>query len=373
MDIMHTLILVTAEGTTAPYLVFTFGVGQKLIDRARELGWVPLGETVELEGLVDASPEHIRVLISDEVIIDSDAGPGDLPGWWEAVRAADNRCLVLLAADDTFDPSDEERLSEQLAALHQAPNTAVAALPIEYSRQAIVLASEPVIALATLSSFNADLTEARQNFELAAEFENAVDERGHQIYRALVNQAVIAYLRCVKKSDHRPPVLEYVSVPEQFLGVHSQLDKLRNRTIAHSESDLEASYVLATLNATDGTPSLQQIQTITAAGAMPPAIRARAEALVTDLSTQLNKIIDEAKQAVSASLSPEDAATLWTDGRQPRFVPALISEWDPNRKRAHYPSSELIPMYMFDDPVNPEQAAGGDEGDAQQTVHLSIA
>ncbi|MFZ4896438.1 hypothetical protein ACL9RL_18505 [Plantibacter sp. Mn2098] len=105
MEIVHSLILVTSEGAMDPYLVFTFGVGQKLIDRARERGWVPLGEAVELEGLVDASPEHIRVLISHEVIIDSDAGPGDLSRWWEAVRAAGNRCFVLLTADDGFDPS----------------------------------------------------------------------------------------------------------------------------------------------------------------------------------------------------------------------------------------------------------------------------
>lgn len=217
-------------------------------------------------------------------------------------------------------------------------------------KQVIVPDSPEVRRLAVLGSLNADLTEAALALELASEHTEADNDHDRALYRQLVALAVVVYGRAQTKSGARKALWSYVTVPSNLVPTHEQVMKFRNRTIAHSESENESTYVVADLTSDTGSVTVDRALVVTTASPAPHTFVHRFQALVAELQALLKAEIEVARTAVIASIDEQQGSELWREGRRPQLVPRLISEWDPDSRRPPYPTSHEIPVYLFDDP-----------------------
>lgn len=217
-------------------------------------------------------------------------------------------------------------------------------------KQVIVPDSPEVRRLAALGSLNADLIEAALALDLASKYAEADNDHDRALYRQLVALAVVVYGRAQTKSGARKALWSYVTVPSNLVPTHDQVMKFRNRTIAHSESESESTYVMADLTSDVGSITVDRALVVTTASPSPRAFAHRFQALVAELQVLLKAEIEVARAAVIASIDTQQSGDLWREGRQPQLMPRLISEWDPDTRRPPYPTSHEIPVYLFDDP-----------------------
>ncbi|RZS57732.1 hypothetical protein EV141_1451 [Microcella putealis] len=217
-------------------------------------------------------------------------------------------------------------------------------------KQVIVPDSPEVRRLAALGSLNADLTEAALALGLVSEYTEADNDHDRALYRQLLALAVVVYGRAQTKSGARKALWSYVTVPPNLESTHDQVMKFRNRTIAHSESENESTYVMADLASDGGPITVERALVITAASPSPRTFVHRFQALVAELQVLLRTKIEVARAAVIALIDTQQSGDLWREGRQPQLVPRLISDWDPDTRRPPYPTSHEIPVYLLEDP-----------------------
>jgi hypothetical protein len=215
-------------------------------------------------------------------------------------------------------------------------------------KQVIVPDSPEVRRLAALGSLNADLTEAALALELASEHAEADNDNDRALYRQLIAHAVVVYGRDSTDSGKREALRSFVAVPASWVSTHDQVMNFRNRTIAHSESTNEATYVLAELLEDDGVVTVGRILAATTASPPPHQFVQRFRALIKEMQILLKAEIEVARVAVLATIDAQQAGELWGDGEQPQLVPGFVSDWDPSARRPAYPSSHEILVHLFD-------------------------
>ena len=231
------------------------------------------------------------------------------------------------------------------------------------SKQIVVPDSPEARTLALLGGFAADLIEVADAFAIAESFSDAKQEPGATIYRFLVAHGVVAYARCFADSNVRARLGTFVSVPPEFADTHDALMKLRNRTIAHSESNLQPSFAVVDLSHDGTTVVVDRALSITITTGMPRPIVQKARLLVTELQASLQSEFDAAKTAVAVSIDVASANSLWTTGERLRLTPTDFTEWTPDTRRPKYPKSHEVPIYMD---VDPDAQTGVDNDRADE-------
>lgn len=183
-----------------------------------------------------------------------------------------------------------------------------------------------------LSSFGADLSQARHALRLAT-------EGGDDVRAFLHGYAVVTYCRTVLPSNVRGRLTDYVSIPEKLLDVHDQVRSFRNGTIAHSQSDLAVTYPFGVLDSQ--TLDVCDVMAGTVSSSLPRLVAARFETLVEVMETLLDAAIEPVRARLRCALGQIDPQLLIAADR-PRIVERFEHEFDPRTRRRPYPTSHTV-------------------------------
>lgn len=213
-------------------------------------------------------------------------------------------------------------------------------------KHVVVPDSEEARHLAVLASYSADLSEAATALEIGTTLLEANNDRDRAICRLANQQGVLAYWRCFAQSSVRPPITEFVTVPAHLAGLHLQAKHLRNRTIAHSESELQLTYVTVRLTR-DVETTADKVFGVTIGNPAPQSFNEGLAVLVAALGDEMKPVIDAARAAVQVVMNAADLDDLWETGKPLQMTPGRISDWTPDSRRSAYPASALIPLHLF--------------------------
>lgn len=189
-----------------------------------------------------------------------------------------------------------------------------------------------------LSSYGADLTEARHSLDLAAKGE----EEGSPLAAAapyLVGFAGVAYCRTTLHSNVRGRLTDHVTVPRELIAVHDHVRAFWNATIAHSQSELAMTYPVGVLEA--DTLEVQFVAAATVVSSLPRPLVESFRTLVVVMEGLLDAAIDPVRKRLEEGLramDPRERAA----GAQPNVLEKLAEEFEPRTKRPPYPTSHTI-------------------------------
>ncbi|MBN9159218.1 hypothetical protein [Microbacterium sp.] len=216
-------------------------------------------------------------------------------------------------------------------------------------KQVIAPSSTAAIRLAQLAGFNADLAEALNGFTIALHLIESKETWEQNLVRPLVSDATVSYGRCFTSSNVRPNLETIIDVPDSHADVHHALKRLRNRTVAHSESTLTPSYAVANLERDEsaGTIRASQALAITAHVSFSMEAIQQFHELTLVVKELLLHEIEKAKAELLTVLNDGgDLQELWDSGLLPQLVPVPLEQWDVDSKRADYPDSHIIPVVV---------------------------
>lgn len=191
-----------------------------------------------------------------------------------------------------------------------------------------------------LSSHAADLAEARDSLELALRSMRDPDSPLRAAERALVANASMAYCRTFFPSKVRGPVTALVDIPRAFAATHELVVRFRNRTIAHSQSDLSITYAVAVLDA-----ATQEVLDVMGPSINSPIPSEHVHAflnLVDTFARELEAVIDPIRTRLIDHLVAEHAAHL--DGPRPTARMTPVDAFESRTTRNRYPLSH--PIYL---------------------------
>ena len=197
-----------------------------------------------------------------------------------------------------------------------------------------------------LSSHAADLVEARDALRHALRSAPDPDSPVRDAERSLVANAAMAYCRTFFPSKVRRPVTHYVDIPQELAATHQLVAAFRNRTIAHSQSDLSVTYALGVLDAE--TLEVLDVTAPSISSPMPPGQVRNFLHLVTTVEERLDEVIEPIRMRLTERLADADRPALLKDGQKPtvRALPAV--EFDSRTTRPPYPASH--PVYLITEP-----------------------
>ena len=197
-----------------------------------------------------------------------------------------------------------------------------------------------------LSSHAADLVEARDALVLALRSMPDPDSPLRDAERSLVANAAMAYCRTFFPSKVRRPVTVFVEIPQALVATHELVAMFRNRTIAHSQSDLSVTYALGVLDAE--TLEVVDVTAPNISSPMPPEQVRSFLDLVTTVEERLDEVIEPIRMRLTERLADADRPALLKDGQKPtvRVLPA--AEFDSRTTRPPYPASH--PVYLTREP-----------------------
>lgn len=193
-----------------------------------------------------------------------------------------------------------------------------------------------------LSSQAADLAEAGGALRLALQSMSDPDSPLQGAERSLVANAVMSYCRTFFLSKVRQPVTSSVEIPEAFSATHEVVAMFRNRTIAHSQSDLSVTYAVGILDAE--TLEVRDVTAPTISSSMPPEQVRDFLDLVNALSQRLNEVIEPIRRRLMVTLGDADRAALIKDGPRPTARVLLAADFGSRATRPPYPASH--PVYL---------------------------
>ncbi|UOQ89210.1 hypothetical protein MUN74_18435 [Agromyces endophyticus] len=214
-------------------------------------------------------------------------------------------------------------------------------------KQVIAPNSPAAVRLALLAGFNADLTDALYGFSIALHMIESNESSEQNLARRLVSDATIAYVRCFSRSNVRPNLDTIIAVPDGYADAHRTLKRLRNSTVAHSESTLTPSYAVVSLERDETTGKVWATEAL----AMTVHFSFSAEVirlfhdLVKAVKARLLVEIESAKGLLVTELNTKgEIVALWAEGVLPQIAPIAMEEWDVDSRRASYPDSHVIPV-----------------------------
>jgi hypothetical protein len=216
-------------------------------------------------------------------------------------------------------------------------------------KQVIAPDSPAAVRLALLGGFNADLGDALYGFSIALHLNESQEPTERNLVRRVVSDAIVSYGRCFTSSNVRPRLDEIIDVPEAYADVHHMLKRLRNRTVAHSESTLTPTYAVVDLERDESTGVVRATRAL--AMSVHASFSGEAIEQFHEVSGALKNLlllqIEQAKAELIAELDAAgDVADLWNDGTLPQFVDIPLDDWNVDSKRPDYPESHIIPVVV---------------------------
>lgn len=196
--------------------------------------------------------------------------------------------------------------------------------------------SEDTRTFIELSSYAVDLVEARDALELTLRSLADPDSPLREAERSLVAAAVMAYCRTFFSSKVRGPLTRAVEVPPALVATHELVAAFRNRTIAHSQSDLSVTYAVGVLDAE--TLVVRDVMAPTISSTLPPEHVQAFLTLVTTMVELLDEAIEPVRQRLVQTLQCEDLAALVRAGIAPARE-LLAADFRAATTRPPYPTS----------------------------------
>ncbi len=192
-----------------------------------------------------------------------------------------------------------------------------------------------------LSSHAVDLLEAHHALTLALQSVQVADSPVEGAESSLIANAAMAYCRTFFLSKVRRPITTFVDIPDQVSATHELVVQFRNRTIAHSQSDLSVTYAIGVLDA--DTLEVVDVSAPNVSSTMPPEQVRDFIDLVEVVIDGLDEVIGPVRMRLLARLAAADRAALLESGPRPeaRMLPA--EEFGSQRTRPPYPTWH--PMY----------------------------
>lgn len=196
-----------------------------------------------------------------------------------------------------------------------------------------------------LSSHAADLVEARDALGEALRSMSDPDSPLRNAERSLVANAAMAYCRSSFPSKVRRPVTDFIEIPQALIATHELVAMLRNRTIAHSQSELSVTYALGVLD-----PEALEVLDVTApniSSSMPPEQVRRFADLVDAATDRLDEVIEPVRLTLMRKLADADRSVL-LKGPRPTVRALPAAAFEPRTARPPYPTSH--PAYLTREP-----------------------
>lgn len=187
-----------------------------------------------------------------------------------------------------------------------------------------------------LSSYGADLTEARQTLELAIKGAEGNLLRDEAPY--LSGFAALAYCRTYFPSKVRKPLTDHVAIPENLLDAHMLIGAFRNTTIANSQSQLSTTYSIAIVEVAG--MRLRDVQAVTVVQPLPGPLLVRFLDLVKTVDELLLEVIEPVRQRLMAEMRRNDLAGMVAEGKLPDIIDMSEADFNPRTKRQPYPTSD---------------------------------
>lgn len=189
-----------------------------------------------------------------------------------------------------------------------------------------------------LSSYATDLVEAAEALDLAVRNEQPNSPlAGAQHF--LVGFAVVAYCRTIMSSKVRGLLTDHVEVPVGLAGTHEMVRMFRNRTIAHSQSDLAVTYPVGMLDS--GSLEVRAVMAPTLVTPMPRTAVLEFQRLVVAMQTELDEALVPLRARLEQRLRATDKSEL-ASRRRPDVVEALADTFDARTARSPYPTSHRL-------------------------------
>ena len=189
-----------------------------------------------------------------------------------------------------------------------------------------------------LSSYGADLCEARQALDLASE--GAEGSRLWDASAHLIGFAAIAYCRTFFASNVRQPLTDHIAIPVELFEIHRLVGAFRNTTIAHSQSELATTFPVGVLDAQ--TLAVTDVTAVTSSQTLPPPLVSRFRQLLEAVDGLLYEAIEPVRQRLTEDLRGSDRAEMLARGARPKVINATDSDFDPRTKRLPYPITNKL-------------------------------
>ncbi|TFD27737.1 hypothetical protein [Cryobacterium lyxosi] len=189
-----------------------------------------------------------------------------------------------------------------------------------------------------LSSYGADLSEARHALALASEGNEDSPLRDAAAY--LIGFAALAYCRTFFASNVRKPLTDHISIPDELQDLHRLIGAFRNTTIAHSQSELAITFPVGILDA--GTLRVRDVTAATTSQTLPPPLVSRFLALLETVDELLFEVTEPVRQRLIEQLGRSNRAGMVAGGARPIVINATDADFDPRTKRSRYPTSNKL-------------------------------
>lgn len=207
------------------------------------------------------------------------------------------------------------------------------------------LRSPEALQLAELAGYNADLGETSTSLTIAGAYAVSQDRIERNLVRPLVTDATVAYGRSFTTSNLRKGrnLGHIIEIPDHLKATHEAFMRLRNSTVAHSESRVTPSYAVVHLERDDDGASVRG--TAVSAMTVHPAYSIEAieafHALVSAVKKLVLLELENAKAALYAGIDADHLTKLWHEGGHADFETVSFDEWNIKR-RPKYPTSRTI-------------------------------
>ena len=196
--------------------------------------------------------------------------------------------------------------------------------------------SEDARLFVELSSYGADLAEARHALDLAIKSRG----EGSELEDAgayLIAFAVVAYCRTYFPSNVRKPLTDHIAIPDELSDIHRLVGAFRNTTIAHSQSNLATTFPVGVLDA--ATLRVRDVTATTVSQTLPPPLVERFRELIEAADDLLFEVTEPVRQRLVEQLSGSDLARMIDEGGQLKIVDATDADFAPRTRRRPYPTS----------------------------------
>lgn len=189
-----------------------------------------------------------------------------------------------------------------------------------------------------LSSYGADLCEARQALALASE--GGEGSRLWDASASLIGFAAIAYCRTYFHSKVRKPVTDHIVIPAELAEIHALIRVFRNSTIAHSQSELATTFPVGVLDVK--TLRVRDVTAATSSQTLPPPVVRRFRELVDVVDDLLFEMIEPVRQRLIEQLRASNRAGMLASGARPTVINVTDADFNPQTKRLPYPTSNKL-------------------------------
>lgn len=228
-------------------------------------------------------------------------------------------------------------MSQRLAILILSDDGRMISSEETYLKFVTVPDSDDARLFVELSSYGADLAEARHALDLAISTRAESSQLGDTPAPYLIAFAVVAYCRTYFPSKVRKALTEHIAIPEELSDIHRLVGAFRNTTIAHSQSELATTFPVAVLDT--ATLRVRDVTAATVSQTLPPPLVDRFRELVITADDLLFETTEAVRQRLVEELSGSDLSRLVNQGGQMKVVDATDADFAPRTKRRPYPTT----------------------------------